>query len=142
PYVHGREIPDFERLFLATKEAYRENGIDIHYQSKVTNLDVGRKMVIVDGAEVGWDRLILGTGFDYADPGIPGTDLGGLYYVKNIRRAMEWDRVLDTVKAAVVAEASPLGLEMVTALPHRGITVHLVDPHPWPLAELADPDIM
>jgi hypothetical protein len=22
PYVHGKEIPDFERLFLATKEAY------------------------------------------------------------------------------------------------------------------------
>jgi len=141
PYVHGKEIPDFERLFLATKEAYRENGIDIHYQSKVTALDVGRKNVTVDGAEVGWDRLILGTGFNYADPGIPGTNLGGLYYVKNIRRAMEWDKVLDTVKVAVVVEASPLGLEMVTALAHRGIETHLVDKAPWALAEAADPDI-
>ncbi len=141
PYVHGKEIPDFERLFLATKEAYRENGIDIHYDTKVTALDVARKNITVDGAEVGWDRLILGTGFDYADPGIPGTDLGGLYYVKNIRRAMEWDKVLDTVKVAVVVEASPLGLEMVTALAHRGIETHLVDKAPWALAEAADPDI-
>ena len=145
PYVHGKEIPDFERLFLATKEAYRENGIDIHYDTKVTALDVGRKNVTVvgpdGGAEVGWDRLILGTGFDYADPGIPGTDLGGLYYVKNIRRAMEWDKVLDTTKVAVVVEASPLGLEMVTALAHRGIETHLVDKAPWALAEAADPDI-
>jgi len=43
---------------------------------------------------------------------------------------------------AVVIEASPLGLEMVTALPHRGIETHLVDPHPWALAEAADPDIV
>ena len=52
PYVHGKEIPAFENLFLAT-------------------------------------------GFEYADPGVPGGDLGGIYYVKNIRRAMEWDVVLD-----------------------------------------------
>src|SRR5206468_8355285 len=74
-------------------------------------------------------------------PGVPGSDLEGLYYVKNIRRAMEWDKVIDQAKVAVVIEASPLGLEMVTALAHRGIETHLVDPHPWALAEAADPDI-
>jgi NADH oxidase (H2O2-forming) len=72
---------------------------------------------------------------------VPGADLEGLYYVKNIRRAMEWDKVMDHTKVAVVIEASPLGLEMVTALAHRGIETHLVDPHPWALSEAADPDI-
>jgi NADH oxidase (H2O2-forming) len=72
---------------------------------------------------------------------VPGADLGGLYYVKNIRRAMEWDKVLDGVKAAVVIEASPLGLEMVTALCHRGIETHLIDPDAWALAAATDPDI-
>lgn len=142
PYVHGKEIPDFQSLFLATKESYAEAGIDIHYQTAVTGLDVGRRTVTVAGeGEVSWDRLILGTGFDYADPGVPGTDLGGLYYVKNIREAIEWDKVLDNTKVAVVVEASPLGLEMVTALAHRGIETHLVDHHPWALAEATDPDI-
>jgi NADH oxidase (H2O2-forming) len=142
PYVHGKEIPDFESLFLASKEAYVQAGIDIHYQSAVTGIDLGKRTVEVDGeGSVGWDSLVLATGFDYAPPGIPGQELGGLYYVKNIRRAMEWDKVLDDTKTAVVVEASPLGLEMVTALAHRGIEVHLVDPHPWALAEAADPDI-
>ncbi|MGH9101474.1 MAG: FAD-dependent oxidoreductase, partial [Acidimicrobiales bacterium] len=62
--------------------------------------------------------------------------------VKSIRRAMEWDRVLDAVTRAVVVEGSPLGVEMVTALARRGIETHLVDPHPWALADVADPDIM
>jgi NADH oxidase (H2O2-forming) len=143
PYVHGREIPSFEALFLATKEQYAEQGIDIRYETAVTSLDLGARTVQVAGqGAVPFDRLIVATGFDYADPGVPGTDLQGLYYVKNIRRAMEWDKVLDSVKAAVVVEATPLGLEMVTALAHRGIETHVVDHRPWALSDLADPDIV
>lgn len=143
PYVHGKEIDSFERLFLASKQDYVDAGVDVRYQANVTSVDVSRKVIQVAGAgEVGWDTLVLATGFTYADPGVPGGDLAGLYYVKDIREAIEWDKVLDTVKSAVVVEASPLGVEMVTALAHRGIETHLVDPSPWPMSEMADPDIM
>lgn len=143
PYVHGGEIDDFQRLFLSTRDAYVQAGIDVHYNSNVTAVDVKRKVVSVVGeGEISWDVLVLATGFNYADPGVPGGDLGGLYYVKNIREAMEWDKVLDSVKTGVVIEASPLGVEMTTALAHRGIETHLIDPNPWPLAVMADPDIM
>ena len=143
PYVHGREIDNFQSLFLASKQAYVDAGIDVHYNADVTAVDVARKVIRVAGeGEVSWDRLVLGTGFNYADPGVPGGDLSGLYYVKNIREAIEWDKVLDTVKSAVVVQASPLGVEMVTALAHRGIETHLIDPGPWALSEMADPDIM
>jgi NADH oxidase (H2O2-forming) len=143
PYVHGKEISDFQSLFLATKQQYVDAGIDIHYETPVASVDVAARTVSVPGlGEVGYDRLVLATGWDYADPGVPGTDLGGLYYVKNIREAMEWDKILDDTSVAVVVEAGPLGLEMVTALAHRGIEVHLIDPHPWALAEAADPDIV
>ena len=142
PYVHGKEIPDFQSLFLADKQAYVDAGIDIHYEKTVSAIDVSGRTVTVDGiGPVTWDRLVVATGFDYRDPGVPGSDLGNLYRVKNIRAAMEWDKVLDSVRRAVVVEASPLGLEMVTALAHRGIETHLIDPHPWALGELCDPDI-
>lgn len=164
PYVHGREIDSFERLFLQGKEHYAEMGIDIRYETLVTSIDLSKKTVTVrsvagdafdtaarerlveqhlgEGETHGFDRLVVATGFDYQAPEVPGSNLGGLYFVKNIRRAMEWDKVLEDVKVAVVVEASPLGLEMITALAHRGIETHVVDPRPWALAEAADPDIM
>ena len=164
PYVHGREIDSFERLFLQGKEHYAEMGIDIRYETLVTSIDLSAKRVTVrsvagdafdtatrerlveehlgEGETHEFDRLVVATGFDYQAPGVPGGNLGGLYFVKNIRRAMEWDKVLEDVKVAVVVEASPLGLEMITALAHRGIETHVVDPRPWALAEAADPDIM
>jgi NADH oxidase (H2O2-forming) len=55
---------------------------------------------------------------------------------------MEWDKVISETRSAVVVEAGPLGLEMVTALAHRGVDTHLVDPNPYALAMMADPDIM
>jgi NADH oxidase (H2O2-forming) len=143
PYVHGREIDSFERLFLADKETYRQAGIDIAYQTRVSGIDLDGRTVAINGAgRQQYDRLILATGFQYEPLDVPGSDLGGLYHVKNIRQAMDWDRVLDEARSAVVIEATPLGMEMVTALAHRGIDVHLVDPRPWLLADVADPDIM
>jgi NADH oxidase (H2O2-forming) len=141
PYVHGGEIPDFERLFLGTKQQYADQGIDIRYQTAVSSLNLDAKTVTAGGQAVPYDSLVVTTGFDYASPGVPGSELSGLYYVKNIRRAMEWDKVLDGVRRAVVIEASPLGLEMVTALAHRGIETHLIDPSPWALSMATDPDI-
>ncbi|MDN5920354.1 MAG: FAD-dependent oxidoreductase [Pseudonocardia sp.] len=143
PYVHGGEIPDFERLFLAGKQAYVDAGIDVRYETEVTAVDVAAKTVTVTGeGAVRYDQLIIATGWNYADPGVPGGDLSGLYYVKNIRKAMEWDKVISSTKSAVVVEAGPLGLEMVTALAHRGVETHLIDPNPYALAMMADADIM
>lgn len=143
PYVHGGEIPDFERLFLASKQTYIDQGIDIHYETEVTAIDTATKTITLsNGATDRYDSLVLATGFNYADPKVPGGELGGLYYVKNIREAMEWDKVLDSVKTAVIIEATPLAMEMVTALAHRGIETHLIDPNPWALSMATDPDMV
>src|SRR5215207_5577276 len=93
PYVHGREIEDFNSLFLADKQAYVEAGIDIRYETRVTALDFdGQTVQITEKTGqrqvAPYNQLVLATGFDYASPGVPGSDLAGLYYVKNIRQAM------------------------------------------------------
>jgi NADH oxidase (H2O2-forming) len=143
PYVHGGEIPDFERLFLGTKQQYADQGIDIRYQTAVQAIDArGRNVRVGNGPPVPYDALVIASGWDYGKPDVPGADLAGIYYMKNIREAMRWDEVLDGVRSAVVLEAQPLGMEMVTALCHRGIETHLVDPSPWALSMATDPDIV
>lgn len=143
PYVHGGEIPDFDRLVLQSSEYYAEQGLDIRYETHVESISLASREVTVRGeGQVSFDRLVLATGFEYETPDIPGTGLKGIYYVRDLRAARRWDKTLDKVKTAVVVEAQPIGVEMATALARRGIETHLVDPHPWPMAEIADPDIM
>ncbi len=142
PFVHGKEIDSFDRLFLATKEQYVNTGIDVRYETSVTALDPKARTVTVDERAEPYDRLVIAAGWNYAPIGVPGADLDGIYEVKNIRRAMEWDKRLDSHKSAVVIEAGPVAMEMVSALVHRNIAVTVVDPAPWPMADVIDPDIV
>lgn len=141
PYVLGREIPDFERLFLAGPENYAESGVDLRRETPVTELDAVNRTMTANGEKLSWDRLIICSGFNYTLPNVPGNDLEGLTYVKNIRRGMELNETLNGVKKAVVLEGTPLGVEMLAALAHRGIETHLVDPGSWLLSQVADPEI-
>ncbi len=143
PYVHGKEIDSFDRLILQGKKFYEDQGFEIHYETIVGGINTKAHTVSVPAmGDVRYDSLVIGTGFQYERPDIPGVDLDGLYWVRDLRNAERWDQLLDGVKTAVVAEAQPIGVEMATALAHRGIETHLVDPHPWAMAEIADPDIM
>jgi NADH oxidase (H2O2-forming) len=142
PYVLGREIPEFERLFLAGPEQYAEAGVDLRRETVVTEVDADARTMTANGEVLPWDKLIICSGFNYTLPDVPGNELDGLTYVKNIRRGIELDKRLDSVRRAVVLEASPLGVEMLAALALRGIETHLVDHGAWLLSQVADPDIV
>jgi NADH oxidase (H2O2-forming) len=142
PFVLGKEIPDFERLFLQTPEHYASIGIDLRLKTAVTGIDLKGRTVSVGAEKFPWDRLIVATGWEYDKPDIPGVNLEGLHYIKNIRRAMEFDKLLDGVKKVVVVAATPLGIEISGNLAHRGLETHLVDEGAWLMSDVADPDIM
>ncbi len=142
PFVLGKEIPNFDNLFLQTAEHYAKIGIDLRLKTKVTGIDLQERTVSVGSEAFEWDRLVIATGFEYDEPDIPGIDLDNIWYVKNIRRAMEYDKELETMKKAVVVCATPLGIEMAGNLAHRGLETHLIDEGAWLMSEVADPDIM
>ncbi|MGB2691596.1 MAG: FAD-dependent oxidoreductase [Thermodesulfobacteriota bacterium] len=142
PFVLGKEIANFDNLFLQTAEHYAKIGIDLRLQTKVTGINVEDRTVSVGDDKFEWDRLVIATGFEYDEPEIPGIDLENIWYVKNIRRAMEYDKALETMKKAVVVSATPLGIEMAGNLAHRGLESHLIDEGGWLMSDIADPDIM
>jgi NADH oxidase (H2O2-forming) len=141
PFVHGREIETFESLFLSTVERYVDDGLDMRMETVVTDIDLGRRILTARNQHEGFDKLIICTGFVWEKPDVPGANLEGLHYVKNIRKAMEFDKLLDTVKRVVVIGATPLGVEMAGNLGRRGLEVEFVDEGPWALHEVLDPDV-
>lgn len=141
PFVHGREIPKFEDLFLSTVERYVADGLDMRMETTVTDIDLDRGTVTARNTHEGFDKLVVCTGFVWEKPDVPGANLEGLHYVKDIRAAMEFDKLLDDMKRVVVIGAGPLGVEMAGNLGHRGLAVDFVDEGPWVLSEVLDPDV-
>ena len=141
PFVHGREIPKFEDLFLSSVERYREDGLDMRMETVVTDIDLDRRTITARNEPEGFDQLVLCTGFHWEQPKVPGANLDGLHYVKNIRTSMEFDAQLDSMQRVVVLGSGPIAVEMAGNLGHRGLRVDLVDEGPWVLHELLDPDV-
>jgi NADH oxidase (H2O2-forming) len=141
PFVHGGEIPRFEDLFLSTVDRYVADGLDMRMETVVTDIDLDRGLITARNEHEGFDQLVICTGFTWEKPDVPGANLEGLHYVKNIRRAMEFDRLLDTVRTVAVIGASPLGVEMAGNLGRRGLDVSFVDEGSWVLGEVLDPDV-
>jgi NADH oxidase (H2O2-forming) len=141
PFVHGKEIPKFEDLFLSTVERYVSDGLDMRMETTVTDIDLDRRTVTARNTHEGFDKLVLCTGFVWEKPDVPGANLPGLHYVKDIRAAQEFDKTLDDMTRVVVIGAGPLGVEMAGNLGHRGLQVDFVDEGPWALSEVLDPDV-
>jgi NADH oxidase (H2O2-forming) len=144
PYVFGREIESMDKLFLQTPAFYTDEiGIDLHLATAVTNIDMATKTVTTDVAGTFvFDKLILCTGWAYVLPDIPGVELDGVHFIKDINRAREIDAQLDDVNEVIVWKARPVGMELATGLAHRGKKVTVIDDEPWILAEFADPDVV
>ncbi|MGH3181174.1 MAG: NAD(P)/FAD-dependent oxidoreductase, partial [Streptosporangiaceae bacterium] len=128
PGFHRGETSGFDRLVRQAKDHYREQGLDIRYETHVESVDLAKGEVACRGSgRLPFDRLVVATGSVGETPDIPGADLEGVYYVRDLRLAAAWDERLKNVKVAVVAGAQPAGAEIATALAGRGIETHLLD---------------
>jgi NADH:ubiquinone reductase (H+-translocating) len=98
-----------------------------HLRAWVSTIDTDRRVVVADGEEIGYDRLVLAAGSKLVPPqGLPGAErLFDIDTLDGARRLT--DHLRDRKDyAAVVVGAGFVGLEAATALAARG-RVLLVD---------------
>jgi NADH:quinone reductase (non-electrogenic) len=98
-----------------------------HLQASVSSIDTGRRVVVADGKEIGYDRLVLAAGSRLVQPeGLAGAErLFDIDTLDGARRLTDHLRDREDYSAVVVG-AGFVGLEAATALADRG-RVLLVD---------------
>jgi NADH dehydrogenase len=98
-----------------------------HVRGTVDTIDTDRRVVVVGGAEIGYDRLVLAAGSELVRPdGLPGAErLFDIDTLDGARRLTDHLRGREGFSVVVVG-AGFVGLEAATALADRG-RVLLVD---------------
>ena len=136
PYHIGGIIPLRTSLLVATPEKLRDSfDVDARVNSEVTKVDRATKTVTVRNLQSGqvyqepYDKLVLSPGAAPFIPPVPGSDLPGVFTLRNIP---DMDRIiahLDQVRPgqAVVVGGGFIGVELAENLQHRGIQVTLVE---------------
>jgi len=125
-------IPD-EWMNLRVPDFYRERGIEVVLNSRVSFLDARQKQVqLEDGRTYPFGALLLATGAEVIKLPIPGARESDLFYVRTWSDARAIFKRVETARRVVVVGASFIGLEVAASLRSRGLDVHVVAPENQP----------
>lgn len=136
---------DRTRLALPGNDYAGDNLVDVRLGCRVVGIDTSAKSVTTDdGAEIGYDALVLATGSYAFVPPVPGRDLPSCHVYRTLDDldAIRADALAarDTGRApvGVVIGGGLLGLEAANALRGFGLTAHIVERSPRLMAQQLD----
>lgn len=125
PVLTGEQT--IQDIILNDQRWYQDNGITLHLNCTVTQINRARKEVVADnGTVVKYDRLLLATGSKPFVLPVPGNDLKGVITFRDIDDVNQMIAAAGTVKRAVVIGGGLLGLEAANGLAVRGMEVSVV----------------
>ena len=132
------ERPPLSKSFLASKDSedaikinpedfYQTHGIELRLQCEVTAVDVnGKRLVLKNGDEFGFKKLVIATGARPRTLKIPGSKLQNLFYLRSLNDSKAIRKAAEKAKHAVVIGGGFIGMEVAAMLAQKGIEVALV----------------
>lgn len=117
-----------EKLFYNPKEFYKENSIELKLGCRATELDLTDKFVNFDRENgIVFDKAFIATGGRPVRLNIPGGDLGGIYYLRNLDDTEAISAEVKAEKRAIIVGGGFIGLEVAASLSQMGLEVHVIE---------------
>jgi 3-phenylpropionate/trans-cinnamate dioxygenase ferredoxin reductase subunit len=139
-YLQGKA--DRDSIFVHTESWYAEHAVDLSLGSAVTSLDPATGTVTTaSGAHLGYDKLLLATGSRPRRLGVPGADLGGVYYLRNVEDSERLKIEFGQAQRVVIIGAGWIGLETASAARAAGRDVTLLVSGDMPLQHVLGPEV-
>ncbi len=135
-YLAGTAQPSW--IPLRRDKFYREHGIELRLNTKVTAIDSAAAEVrLGDGTALPYGALLLATGAEPVRLDLPGAELPHVHYLRTQADSEAIIRAVEAgAKRAVVIGASFIGLEVAASLRQRNLGVRVVAPDERPLARI------
>ncbi|WP_284163459.1 FAD-dependent oxidoreductase [Frigidibacter sp. SD6-1] len=135
-YLAGKK--SFERMQLRPTDFWESRSIDLLPDRRVTAVDAVRKTVATaDSSIYSYDRLIWATGGEPRRLTCVGSDLSGIFYIRNKADCDALMAALPYARKTVVVGGGYIGLEAAAVLRELGKDVTLVEAKDRVLARVA-----
>ena len=110
-YLLGSD--DRDSAFVHAESWYAEHDVDLRLSTRATALDTAAHEVELDGGErVGYAKLLLATGSTPRRLDVPGADLDGVLYLRELPDADRIKSVLGPGRRIGIVGAGWIGLEV------------------------------
>ena len=135
------ELPA-ERLYFKPASFYDDSQIDVHLNTRVDVIDPGARCVRdAGGNEFSYDKLVLALGSRVRRLPVPGADLAGVHYLRNIADVHAIREKLGTGKRLVVVGAGYIGLEVAAVCRQLGLQVTVIEMADRVMSRVVSPQI-
>jgi NADPH-dependent 2,4-dienoyl-CoA reductase/sulfur reductase-like enzyme/nitrite reductase/ring-hydroxylating ferredoxin subunit len=139
-YLAGMAPPESNPL--RSLEFYREHGIELKLNARVTTIDTANRQVrLADGTSHAYDALLLATGAEPVRLDLPGGNLPHVHYLRTLADGNALVAKARTSQRAVIIGASFIGLEVTASLRARNIAVHVVAPDAVPMERILGTEV-
>lgn len=116
------------RVYLHPPKFYEDQSIEVMLGTRAVALDVQKKLVTLDtGEELAFDKLLLATGAAPRVLPLPGSELGGVYYLRSLADSEVIRAEAVAGRRAVIIGGGFIGTELAASLTILGVKVTIVD---------------
>lgn len=115
---------DQRRVMMRDVEAHQRKGIDLRLGTRVTRVNLQERTVLLqDGQEMAFDRLLLATGGRPRRLQVPGADARGIHYFQTLDDARRLREHARGARRAVTVGGSYIAYELTEGLRSLGLEV-------------------
>jgi 3-phenylpropionate/trans-cinnamate dioxygenase ferredoxin reductase subunit len=113
---------------LRPQAFYDDHKVDLRLSTKVVAIDPAKKTVLLDNGEtLEWEHLVLATGARPRIPNIPGTDLNGVFYLRDAADVRGMHERFKAAESVVVIGGGFIGLELAATARQLGRNVTVIE---------------
>jgi thioredoxin reductase len=136
PYYLSGDVPDWRELAHRTTRDLGQAGLQLLLDHTARAIDPAGKQVTITNPgggerQLGYDRLVVGTGAVPVRPPIGGLELDGVHVLHTMGDTFALHQAVTAgAHSAVIVGGGYIGLEMAEAFTARGLAVTLVEQAP------------
>jgi 3-phenylpropionate/trans-cinnamate dioxygenase ferredoxin reductase subunit len=139
-YLRGEAGRD--KVYVHEAGFYADHDIELRLGRTAESLDpANRELVLDDGERLRYDRLLLATGAEPRRLSLPGSELDGIFYLREVGDSDALRARLDRGGSVVVVGAGWIGAEVAASARQRGLDVTVVEPGSVPLERVLGAEV-
>jgi 3-phenylpropionate/trans-cinnamate dioxygenase ferredoxin reductase component len=125
-YLSGEH--GLDRVYLRPAKFYQDKNVTLKTGTRIETIDTQAKTVTTDAGEtIDYDKLLIATGGRPRRLTIPGSDLGGIHYLRGIDDVDGIRRDMAPGKRLVIVGGGYIGLEVAAVAVQAGLEVHVLE---------------
>jgi 3-phenylpropionate/trans-cinnamate dioxygenase ferredoxin reductase component len=133
---------DLERMYVRHQKFYDEHDIDVRLSTRVEKINCNEQVVVLsDGKQEQYDRLVLATGTHVRKLQIPGHDLEGVHYLRNVDDTHLIQKYFKPGTRLVIIGAGYIGMETAAVAVTHGLDVTVVEMADTIMARALAPEV-